>query len=470
MFAQTKTIAIPKLLFWSAAACCVALTSYLVATQPSLWAIIMACTLLVAIVSKNLRIGLAIVVMLPVAGELIRLPFGGENGALISDLAISILIGIWILKKIASREAVIQSRFTKPLLAFAIVAVFSLLFSLTFLSFSQVLASSLYLVRFIEYAMLALLTLDSVKNPKQAKRLLGIITVSACLLAIAGFIQLIIYPNLDKLESFGWDPHHNRLVSTWLDPNFMAGMLSFVIAILAGITIHIKGALKKISLLLIIGMLATALFLTYSRSGYIAIAIAIFVIGALKSRKLLIACVVIAITAVILLPRAQERIDQLSQSVNSIVFNTSQNPDPTAKLRIQSWNQTLDLIAKRPILGSGYNTLPFVKFEEGLVSNPQVHSASGSDSSLLTILATTGILGLIPFILLYWRMLALAWKNWRSRNIPGIWRGLSLGILAGIIGLFAHSLFVNSLLYPEIMIFVWTCTGLLDRINTFDAA
>jgi len=39
-------------------------------------------------------------------------------------------------------------------------------------------------------------------------------------------------------------------------------------------------------------------------------------------------------------------------------------------------------------------------------------------------------------------------------------RGLGLGIFAGTLGLVAHSQFVNSLLYPHIMLYLFIVLGL----------
>ena len=61
-------------------------------------------------------------------------------------------------------------------------------------------------------------------------------------------------------------------------------------------------------------------------------------------------------------------------------------------------------------LAQASNTLRFVQFEEGLITNSEEHSAGGSDSSLLTILATTGIFGLLAFI---WLMASAVFVSWK---------------------------------------------------------
>jgi O-antigen ligase len=215
------------------------------------------------------------------------------------------------------------------------------------------------------------------------------------------------------------------------------------------------------------GILGAALFLTYSRSAYLAVAAGIIIIGLLKSRTLIITALIIFLLGIGILPRASQRLTDLTYTISSVVFNTAENPDATARLRIKNWEQTWGMIYRRPLLGSGYNTLRYVKYNEGFVEDPLVHSASGSDSSLLTIFATTGIIGLLPFIWFYFKIFRLSILGWKTpkdsdKKSPSIFNGFSLGMFAGLSSLAVHSLFTNSLLFPQILIPVIILVGILE--------
>jgi O-antigen ligase len=65
--------------------------------------------------------------------------------------------------------------------------------------------------------------------------------------------------------------------------------------------------------------------------------------------------------------------------------------------RIENYKSTLNIISKSPLIGVGYNNMciaynKFIGFQK--LSS---HACSGSDSSILFILATTGVMGLIIF-------------------------------------------------------------------------
>jgi len=418
---------------------------------------------------------------MPIAGELARLPLGPENGILPTDLLIPFFIAVWLAKKIIAPQdsistlspqpvnrplrSVAQSRHLKPLVIFCLIAGLSLLQAFIFLKPSEVISGSFYLIRFASYALIYLAVSDILKTEKQATRLFNAAIAAALLIAVAGFIQLAVYPDMGKLEEFGWDPHINRLVSTWLDPNFIGGFMAFITCVILGVTAYTKKLSTKATLYLTAAILMTALFLTYSRSAYLAAGAGITVLGILKSRRLLIAFLVIFILAIGLSPRAEQRVTDLGYSISSFIFNTSANPDATARLRIKSWEQTIELISKRPLLGSGYNTLRYVNYNEGFVSDPKIHSASGSDSSLLTVLAATGVIGLAPFLWFYYSVVSAAFINWRDKKLTPFGRGISLGLFTGLISLFCHSLFVNSLFFPQILIPVAVIIGIMESVS-----
>lgn len=457
------------------------------------------------------KIGLYIIIFLPITGELIRLPLGSENKILLSDAIIPIVFVIWfygylsnkLIQKNSYKKDFNHHQKTKLYsILFLAVALLSLIQSLLFLELSEVISGSMYLIRWIVYFSLYFITYHTIKTEKDAKNILIAITISTILLAVLGFIQLIIYPDLTELETFGWDPHINRLVSTWLDPNFLGGLFAFIIIILLGLALTSKSKKTKALQLIPSTILTIALFLTYSRSALLALITGVFSLSILKSRKLIIITLIILTIGITTSERARFRTIELIQSISSVFTQTAQTPDPTARLRLQSYNQTISIIKKYPLLGVGYNNLRKINHKEGFVTSQNIHSASGSDSSILTIQATTGIIGLIPFLLILLNILLHSWKNIFDQKNPlkpsiekqeklpkppttkqknllktpltkqetkastTIQQGLSLGVFSGTIALLTHSIFVNSLLYSHILIYFWITIGLYFKISS----
>ncbi|MBD3269978.1 hypothetical protein GF376_00455 [Candidatus Peregrinibacteria bacterium] len=408
----------------------------------------------------KLEYGLFAIIFLPIFGELSRINLLGQS-IILADFLIPLYLLIWFIK---SPKKFNLSRQTQAIigivLVFITLAGISLIINLNNIPINESFKGSLYLIRFIFYASLFPITLSFLKNKSITQKVFKIVILSTTLIAITGLIQLQVLPDLRDLTEFGYDPHINRLVGSWLDPNFIGGFFAFIITILSGLFFYFKKRKQRIIIVSIILFLLIATFLTYSRSAYVALATGFLIIGLLKSRKLLISIIILATIGISFSDRAQQRVGELYTSATSIIFNTAVNPDPTARLRIQNWEQTISLIKEKPFFGHGYNNLSFVKLEKGFVKSEEINSASGSDSSFLTILATTGIMGLIAYLLIYLQSVILAFKNWLNKKNSPTFQGFSLGIFAAIPSLIINSVFVNSLLFPQILIFFWILLAL----------
>ena len=67
-------------------------------------------------------------------------------------------------------------------------------------------------------------------------------------------------------------------------------------------------------------------------------------------------------------------------------------------LRLKNYKETIVIWQNSPLFGVGYNNLCFARNKFIGEANYLSHSCSGSDSSILALIATTGILGFIFFI------------------------------------------------------------------------
>jgi O-antigen ligase len=245
------------------------------------------------------------------------------------------------------------------------------------------------------------------------------------------------------MAQYGWDPHQGRLLSTWYDPNFLGGFLGLAaVIILSRVLVFLRENKlwdnKNIILLScwITGLLIVfgALMLTYSRSALLAFLIGVTIVTILISRRTFILVLIILSLIIVSNPRLQTRIQGAIQV------------DVTASLRIQSWLDTLDDIERNPIWGIGYNT---IKYQTVLPS--ELNSASGRDSSLLTLWLTGGIIGLALFLLIIVNSLLRAWQKISKPGLERVW---GVSIIAGLTLILVHSMFVNSIFFPHILIFI----------------
>ncbi len=411
-------------------------------------------TLLAAAAFAALLVGLVVIVkpesafvvsiLSIVLGQLVRIPVGGGEASIIpNDVILPVLIIAWTWRRLSSGTwRLPRHSLTLPIIFVVLSMGLSLLMNRSDYSQHELISGSLYFLRWLEYLALFWLSFDFLRTHQRAQFYLKLLIWTGAGLALLGFVQLKLFPDFSFMVPKGWDPHIGRLLSTWFDPNFLAGYFTLLTSISLAVALSQPWRQAR-WWWVATGIMSVATVLTFSRSGYVGFVVAIGLVALIRSRALLYLGGIAFIATILFVPRVQERV---------IGIRTI---DETAKLRLVSYNNAATVIADHPWFGVGYNLYKYVQVRYGFLKDTQEHSASGSDSSLLTIWVTTGVIGLIAYLWLLIAMLREAWQTWRNRHLPALWQAFGLGLFSGLLGLFAHSQFVNGLQYPHIMEVMW---------------
>lgn len=337
---------------------------------------------------------------------------------------IDLVVGLAFLYSIIF--SVKKPKFIVVLGNFLLAASFSLLFSLSIFNTGQLFVGFLYLLRLTLYIYFLLFVYNFVRKSKAKKDLVfnGLIAVSF-FSAVFGWMQYFWFPDFRPFTVFGWDDHLYRLIGTFLDPGFTSIIIVF--GIIAALYKFFSTKNRK--LVFLIAFLLFSLAFTYSRAGYISfIAAALYLGFSEKKAKEIILMLTAFAVIVSALPRTAGEGVKLERTAST-------------NARLLNYSQTLKIFRESPVFGIGFNNLCLAK-ENFLENNEEgFHSCSGSDSSLLLILATTGVVGFIIFL---WCLGSL-FQLIASKSLYG------KVLLSSVIALFIHSLFVNSLFYPWVM-------------------
>lgn len=424
----------------------------------------------------NVKSGIYILLVSLVAGQLIRVPLPvGEGGILVSDIFAGLLLISWVLKKLILKERFQRPFLFFPILGFAFIALVSLALNSANLTFEELASSGFYLIRWIEYAGIYFVASDLIYlgGEPTVKNLIRSLLAASVILALLGFVQLKIFPDFSPMVKYGWDPHQGRLLSTWFDPNFIGGFFAIILMFTTSLVLvcwqkgirQQKAAAEFISYCAVSVIVFIALILTYSRSSYLAFGMGFLIVllvflttcarGGKRWQALALSGSIIAVLAaslVFIFPRAQERI------------KGARDLDVTAQARLDSWKQAWGSIEDNYLIGVGYNTLRYTQS----LKVSTLHSAAGFDSSLLTIWLTTGIFGLAFYASIWASIVKRSLSNLLFLNlildkkIASLHtRALSLGMIGIATAILTHSMFVNSLLYPHIMISLWLLAAFL---------
>ena len=399
-----------------------------------------------------------ICLLLLIPGLLARVSVGG-SGILATDLFVPLFAFVWLGKKIIFQEKFPKCEFLGVGFLFVALATLTWILGAWNLDFSAKILSFSYIIRIVTMLIIgwsaAEYFCERPKNKLYSSKeffFKRFFLISAVVIVL-GFIQFVFIPDISLWSTEGgWDPHTGRLLGTWLDPNYLAGFLGFLLPVIVG------AWYKKRNLwFFLLGIMAlVALFLTFSRSGYVAAVMGLGMFFLLRDWKVILLAIFLAAFGLVMSERAQQRVEELSGTVAAIVLQDTAEIDPTATLRIQNWIKSFDLWKKYPVTGIGYNTYRWRAAEEGVVDE-SFFSAGGADGTHLTVLVTTGIIGFMAYIwflwTLFWEPIRRWWKSKDERQ---------LGFAMGFMSLLIHSFFVNSLFFPLIFLPVIVIAGVLQ--------
>ncbi len=386
------------------------------------------------------------------AGQLLRVPVAGQAIPWL-DLIVGVILVLALghLWRHRLWSQVGLSPASGWLVAWGLVWLLSLAIGSIHLGWSEILPAFLYWARLASYLVCSILVVRLWPQ---------IFTISWWVnlfigFAIIGMIQLFLFPDLQIFEHLGWDPHRERLVSSFLDPNFAAMWLSMGAGLM--LTLLVVARYRSWDQLRLgistIGLLV-AIILTASRSGILGLAATVLVIGFWRMPRL-------ALIAIVAIGLAVGLVPELNAKVAGVW-----DLDTTTRYRLESWEAGLNLAYQNPLVGVGYNTLSSTRYDGALPGTAILlsqfgnqlgsslvasHATTGFDSSLLTIIATTGILGLLAFLWAVYGGIRSAWYALRHHSST-LAQQTAIWFLATTASLVIGSLFVNAWLYAPILL------------------
>jgi O-antigen ligase len=373
------------------------------------------------------------------------------NGIAISvnDVLLLAVIIVWQLTHFIKKQSFSIGKLSKPILIFSGIGLISLFLNLPNLGINNAFASSLYLMRWVAYALIYVIVNEF--EPKFKQKIAYALLISGSIVVALGYLQFFFYPSLRNLYYLGWDEHLYRMFSSFLDPNF-AGVffVIFFIFVLSFVFNFLKQKSYIKTLFTLAISLATliAIYLTYSRSALLMLAISVITYLIVKGQKKLIAVALLAIVLIIfILPKSFT-----TEGTNFLRAVSSE-------ARVKTAQESLVIIQKSPIYGVGFNAYRFAANKLGIVTGQEwqtSHGGAGTDNSFLFVLATTGIIGLIIYLNLLHRIIILGLNNLRKNKY-------AIVLISSLAGLLISSLFINSLFYVFILEWVWILASFTEK-------
>ncbi|HSA83448.1 MAG TPA: O-antigen ligase family protein [Patescibacteria group bacterium] len=390
-------------------------------------------------------------------GELLRFQINHYVAIKPIDLVVGVTVVWWLIYQIVKIKDqkykltfnnVINNKFALPFILFVSIGLISLLINLAWLKMDQFLVSLFYLIRFVSYALLLPIVLQF--DQKFKKIITVFLFIDGIVILVIGYLQYIFYNSLQGLFHLGWDEHMHRMFSTFLDPNFAGGFLVLYLLFVSGFVMKQKtGSRKQILFIILLLVTLLAMFLTFSRSSFLMLlagSAAFFII--IQRKKLLV--VLLSFVALFIFSVSPQFYDE-----NMNLFRVA-----SSMSRLENYQFAFRVIEDHPVIGVGFNSYRYVKDMYGMprdwVDAPS-HADAGVDNSFLFVLATTGIIGLICYLWFWIRILRKLLIEYKKKK-----KIFVAVAFASIIGLCIHALFINSLFFAPLMLWLFVLIGLED--------
>ena len=351
----------------------------------------------------------------------------------IDDIFIIVIFLGWIAKMAINKELGLMrsTRLNTPIMVYIVICLLSSFVAMIEgrLNFRT---SIFYLLKYIEYFMLFFLVANNMKTVAQAKKYIFYLLLTCGIVSIYSLASGAIGGRVSApFESGGGG-----------EPNTLAGYLMLMMALMMGFIFNSVPNNRRLMLIGLLSVSAIAFLYTLSRSGWISsfVAIAAFIVFNKKHRMILIAVLMLVI---ILLPifapkQVQQRVNDTFTPFRTYkVMGGAVGIDESGTARIDSWKIGFTRWLKKPVLGYG------------------IPAGAVIDNQYTRVLNETGLIGLGAFISILMVIFSMAKNIYDSMKDDDFAQAVSVGLLAGFMGLLLFSAAAATFIIIRIMEPFW---------------
>ena len=267
-----------------------------------------------------------------------------------SQIVLAVVLCVWLYRVGRGELAFLRFSLNEPLAAYALLS-----FAAALLSFDP--AMSVHASRKLLLLMVPLMLVSSVRHTRSVETLVLVLILMADIGALVGLWQYL-FGELGDLDHriHGFMGHYMT---------YSGLLMSVGIFAIAGLMFRGRHHRFFLGSVAVIGV---ALVLTLTRSAWIGIVVATLTLAFLRDRRLLLLAPILALAAVMVLPRGVE------QRLGSFL-----SPDTSGMDRIYMLHSGAQMVANHPWLGVGLNMVkdvyPIYRMPEApLRKNPHLHN------------------------------------------------------------------------------------------------
>lgn len=363
------------------------------------------------------------------------------------DVLFPILIAVYFLRLFLQEETESRNKYFLITSLFGIYLLWSLMTVFIAVDFTLALA---YWRNYFAGFILFLFSLLVVRSAKQVKLSIILLITWGIILALLEFSVIITLGGTSEglMKLFFTK---NLLATSWGKSNYLAAFYVLIIPFTIGFLLASKSKITKILLSFSLILMFSAILITLSKGGILALGIAltVFIIKALKPRTIIPILIVVILATIIMLlnPLTAVIFEGLTQVDNSFSTMTRIN------FYIDTWNAFL----AHPITGVGLGNLGFYALFK-------ISASASAHNIILGLLGETGIVGALIFLPMlgysYFTMIKtyLNEKNERIKIL--LW-----AFISSFTGVLVHSMIEPNFEGFQFAVMFWTSLAVFLRLS-----
>jgi len=294
---------------------------------------------------------------------------------------------------------------------------------------------------YVEMFFLALIVSSAIKDQRQVCTLLLVMAFSVLSLN-RNYINIL--SNLD-LSHFSYERRDEGIIG-YAGVNGLAAFEAMIFSVLLAGYVYARRFWLKIGLALLAASCIYCLLFSFSRGGYAGALAGLVAIGLLKARRLLVVAALIVFSWQVLLPTSvQERITMTSEKNEA-----GELADHSAEARLILWEDAIDLFKRNPVTGSGFQSYKHMH---------RVGPYNDTHNYFVKILAETGVVGMLLFLALLWKLTRLGFNLFSEATEKPFWAALGLGFVGLMAAAVVTNFFGDRWTYQQVDGYLWILLG-----------
>jgi len=371
----------------------------------------------------------------------------GRGATLRVDDFILVIIGFsWLARMAVYKELglFLKTPLNKPIAFYIIACLISTLIG-ALMGRVDLKTGFFFVLKYFEYMIVYFMVANHLHDKKQIRHFLWALLFTCVVVSFIGMAQI---PGGERVSA----PFEGEAG----EPNTFGGYLVFMMALGIGLFLTTDSWRDR----LVYGGISVIAFIpflfTESRGSYLAFFPMLMAFVWLSKKRKLIIIALLFIAILLPLTAPQKVKDRIAYTFTQR-YHPGQHVqvgdirlDTSTSARLVSWKDALKAYVRHPILGFGVTGYEFI------------------DAQYPRVLVETGIVGMITFILLMWAIFRQGnMVFWGTSDT--LHKGLSMGFLAGFIGLLFHSIGANTFIIVRIMEPFWFVLAMVVMIPELES-